>query len=243
MGDWSLREWISTVAGVATVLSFVFAVWWSLRSRERGPKASSASEGNARSVEVADCADTAMVVDSSGATVVRGDMHVRGYAVEDHERLVNERVAQTRSDLERAHQAELESLRVRIAALSAQRWNPESVRAIGDALSANDFERADRLLTETEDRHPEGHVGAGVGGVGADPQYADGGCRVEWEGGEGKRAHRGRRGGGRVGGEAVAERTGQSMGVERGRDGDQCPHRPYVRGVTLAPPDWRCTWW
>ena len=89
------------------------------------------------------------------AFVVQRDLNVNsGYAVHDHERIVKESVAEARADLERAHQAEVDALRTRIAALTEPEWDKHTVEAVQEALKAKDFDRAEALMEGMEKRPP-----------------------------------------------------------------------------------------
>ena len=93
-----------------------------------------------------------MVANSPGATVVQGDVHVHGYTAADVHRIVGERVAQSRAEVERAHAAKVEALRKEIAALQGSEWDAESLKEVQAALSAGDFDRAEKQLEEMEER-------------------------------------------------------------------------------------------
>ena len=151
--DWSVLDWIVAVGVLAGVVSAVGALWSLYRKRQHGAKASLETTGKARTAQVVESPQATVVMDSPGATVVQGDMHLHGYTAEDHQRIIGERVAQTRADLERAHQAKVDALRAELAMLRGPEWDAESVRAVEGALSASDFERAEDLLAEMEERH------------------------------------------------------------------------------------------
>ena len=101
--------------------------------------------------------NTSFVMDSPSALVVQRDLNVNpGYAVHEHERIVKERVAEARADLERAHQAEVDALRTRIAALTEPEWDKRTVEAVQEALKVKNFDHAEALMEGME----EGHLAA-----------------------------------------------------------------------------------
>ena len=154
MNDWSILEWIVAIAGIATIVGTGYALL-----RRTGSKANraSASGESARAVQVADSPDSTIVMDSPAAVVVRGNVHVMpGYPIDEHERIVNERVAETRADMERAHQAVVDALRAQIAALKEPEWDRETINAIHAAVSSGQFDRAEELMARLQ----EGHLGA-----------------------------------------------------------------------------------
>ena len=76
-----------------------------------------------------------------------------GYDVDKHERILEERVAQVRSDLERAHKAEVDALRAQIDTLTGPEWDREVLNAVDDALTAKRYDRAGELMAGMEQTH------------------------------------------------------------------------------------------
>ena len=153
MNDWNTLEWIGAMAGIATIVGTGYALL-----RRTGSKANraSASGERARAVQLADSPDSTIVMDSPAAVVVQGDLHVTpGYPAGEHERIVNERVAEARADMERAHQAEVDALRARIAAFTEPEWDRGTINAIQAAVTAGQFDRAEELMSRLEESHLE----------------------------------------------------------------------------------------
>ena len=153
MTDWSTLEWIGAIAGIATVLGTGYAL---LRRTRSEVNRASTSGANSRVAQVANSPDSTVLIDSPSAVVVRGDLHIEsGYAADEHERIVNERVAQARTDMERAHRAEIDLLRTRIAALTEPEWDRDTIEAVQEAVSADQFDRAEELMASLQETHLE----------------------------------------------------------------------------------------
>ena len=154
MNDWSTLEWLGAIAGIATVLGTIIAAYAFLRRNGSEPKGASASGDTARVAQVTNSPDTTIIADSPSAVVVRGDLHMApGYAVDEHERIVNQRVAQARTDMERAHRAEVEALRAQIAALTEPEWDKDTIEAVQEAVATDAFDRAEALMATLQDTH------------------------------------------------------------------------------------------
>ena len=127
-------------------------VWSSFRKRVAGGKASSESRGSARTTQVVDSPGAKVVEDAPGALVVQGDVHVHGYTGADIGRIVDERMARTRKEMERTHAKKVEALREEIAAQMDSTWDGQSLREVQAALSAGDLDRAETMLEKIEER-------------------------------------------------------------------------------------------
>ena len=124
-----------------TVVGAVATVWALFRRLNSEPTKSSASGQNARSTQVVNSPKSTIVTDSPSAIVVGRDLNLTsGYAVDEHERIVNQRIAESRADLERAYQAEIDALRTQIAALTEPEWDRHTVEAVQAALTAKRFD-------------------------------------------------------------------------------------------------------
>ena len=156
MSDWSTLQWIGAMAGIATVVGTVFAAYAVLRRTGTEANRTSAFGEGAHTAQVANSPDSTVIVDSPSALVVRGDLHIAsGYPADEHERIMNDRVSQARTDMERAHRAEVDALQVRIAALTEPEWDRETVEAIQAAVTADQFDRAEELMAELQQSHLE----------------------------------------------------------------------------------------
>ena len=156
MTDWNTLEWIGAIAGIATVLGTIIAASALLLRKGGKSNSASASGDSARTAQVIESPETTIITDSPSAVVVRGDLHVApGYAVDEHERIVKERVAKARTDMERVHRAEVEALRTRIAALTEPEWDRDTIEAIQAAVASDAFDHADALMARLQESHLE----------------------------------------------------------------------------------------
>ena len=154
MSDWSTLQWIGGIAGIATVVSTIFAGYALFRRPKTDTTQAPASEKDSRSAQVEKSPNSTIIMDSPSAVVVRGDLNVTsGYAVEEHKRIVGDRVAEVRADMERAHQAEVDALRAQIAALKEPEWDKDTIEAVQAALNAKQFDRAEELMAGMEESH------------------------------------------------------------------------------------------
>ena len=154
MNDWSTLEWIAAIAGVATVVGTMFAGYALFRRPKSGTTKASASGENSGLAQAISSPNSTALMQSPSSLVVQGDLNVSsGYAVDEHERIVKERVAEARADLERAHQAEVDALRSQIDALTEPDWDRDAVKAVDEALTAKQFDHAEKLMAEMEESH------------------------------------------------------------------------------------------
>ena len=154
MSDWGMLEWIGAIAGGASVIGTIFGGYALFRRPKTEATKASASGKNSRSAQVTNSPNSMIVMDSPSALVIQRDLIVNpGYAVHEHERIMKERVAETRADWERAHQAEVDALQAQIAALTEPEWDEHTVEAAQEALKANQFDRAEELMAEMEESH------------------------------------------------------------------------------------------
>lgn len=154
MSDWNTLQWIGALAGIATVVGTIFAVSAFFR-RHRSPTSHASAAGKkSPTVQTTGSKKSPVVTNSPGAVVIGGDLNLRpGYDIEEHERIVDERVAQVRSDLERAHEAEIDAVRARIDALIGPEWDRDVLNAVDDALNTKRYDRAGELMAEMEEAH------------------------------------------------------------------------------------------
>ena len=154
MSDWGMLEWIGAIAGGASVIGTIFGGYALFRRPQTEATKASASGKNSRSAQVTNSPNSMIGMDSPSALVIQRDLIVNpGYAVHEHERIMQERVAEARADLERAHQAEVDALQAQIAALTEPEWDEHTVEAAQEAVKANQFDRAEELMAEMEESH------------------------------------------------------------------------------------------
>ena len=167
MIDWSVQEWLTAVAAVATIVGILLTIYSLFRRTTKPDSQTRAStKASPNATVVAGSPHATVLTNSPGATIVHGDAinSVLGYSIEDHERIVNERVAQTREDLERAHQSEVNALQRKIDALSTETdVGVDAVRAVHAALSAEDYKRAQTLLAALEEAQIQGMARPALG--------------------------------------------------------------------------------
>ena len=161
MPDWTALEWLGAAAATATIVGAAFT-GYSLFRRTKGPNSQVQASSNASpgATVVAGSPHSTVVSNSPGATVVQGKVtnSTLGYSIEAHERIVHERVNQTREDLERAHRAEVDALLQKIDALTEPEFDLDAARAVHAALSARDYKRAQTLLAAMEETQTHSKV-------------------------------------------------------------------------------------
>lgn len=154
MSDWTILEWIGAVAGIAAVIGTGFAGGALLRQMRGATIETYASPQNSEVAQVVKSPHSTVLTHSPSSLVVQGDLNVTsGYAVDEHERIVKQRVAETRVDLERGHEAEADALRAQIEALTEPEWDRDILNAVNDALNAKQYDRAQELMAEMEESH------------------------------------------------------------------------------------------
>ena len=147
-------QWIAGLAGIATVVGTIFAAC-ALFRRPRNPTSQTSAAGRkSAAVQTTGSRNSPIVTNSPSAVVVGGDLNLKpGYDVNEHERILEKRVAQVRSDLERAHKAEVDALRTRINALSGPEWDKDILNAVDEALTAKRYDRAGELMAGMDQTH------------------------------------------------------------------------------------------
>ena len=190
MPDWSALEWLGAGAATASIVGVVFT-GYSLFRRTKGlnAQAQASSEASPGATVVAGSPHSTVVSNSPGATIVQGNVtdSTLGYSIEAHERIVHERVNETREDLERAHRAEVDALLQKIDALTEPEFDLDAARAVHAALSARDYKRAQTLLAAMEETqthskiHPALHTQVRIRTLRAETSLlnADAGAAVE----------------------------------------------------------------
>ena len=154
MSDWGMLEWIGAIAGGASVIGTIFGGYALFRRPKTEATKASASGKNSRLAQVTNSPNSMIVMDSPSALVIQRDLIVNpGYAVHEHERIMKERVAEVRANMERAHQAEVDALRAQIAALKEPEWDKDTIEAVQAALNTNQFDRAEELMARMEESH------------------------------------------------------------------------------------------
>ena len=149
MNGWSTLEWIAAISGIAAIIGTGFAAWSFFRQSKNDMTKASSSGDNSPVAKVANSPNSTVVMNSPSAVVVRGDVHVTSsFAADEHER-----ITEVRADMERAHQAEVAALRGQIDALTHPEWNRDVLNAVDDALNANQYDRAEKLMAEMEQDH------------------------------------------------------------------------------------------
>ena len=161
MPDWTALEWLGVGAAMATIVGAAFT-GYSLFRRTKGPNSQAQASSNASpgATVVAGSPHSTVVSNSPGATIVQGNVtnSTSGYSIEAHERIVHERVNQTRQDLERAHRAEVDALLQKIDALTEPEFDLDAARAVHAALSARDYKRTQTLLAAMEETQIQGKI-------------------------------------------------------------------------------------
>ena len=153
MSDWDTLEWIGVLGGIATIIAAVVAVCSFFRRRRDETNQASTSGANSPMSQAVNSSNSMIVTGSPSAVVVKGDLNITGYPVDEYERIVKERVVEVRADLERAHQAEVDALRAQIAALTEPEWDKDTIEAVETALAAKQFDRAEKLMAQMEEDH------------------------------------------------------------------------------------------
>jgi sortase (surface protein transpeptidase) len=112
MNDWNMLDWLVAFGVIASLFCAIFAGWSLFRRAKKSETIQSFASGkNSRLTQVQASPNSTIVMDSPSTVVVRGNLNITpGYDIDEHERIVNERVAQVRADIERAHQAEIDGL-------------------------------------------------------------------------------------------------------------------------------------
>ena len=155
MSEWTTLEWLAGVAAVVTIVTGVAAGYRRLRRSKPDKAATDAEITQSPESTVVEGSPGATVITHSPGTIVnQGSVTVSppGYSLADVERIVEERVTQTREDLERAHQAEIEALLLKIDSLTGTGFDLSTVKEVHDALTEEDFDRAETLLAAMEAR-------------------------------------------------------------------------------------------
>ena len=156
MSNWSTLEWIAALAGLASIVGTIFAGYALFRRTRNSTVQATAAEKSSTVTQTASD-NSPVVMNSPGAVVVTGNLNLRpGYDIQEHERILDKRVAQVRSDMERAHEAEVEALRSRIDALTAPEWDRNVLNAVDNALTAKRYDVAADLMEGMEESHLAG---------------------------------------------------------------------------------------
>ena len=156
MTEWTTLEWLAAIAAAVTIITGAVAGYRLLRRHKTTKDVTDARlTDSPESTIVGNSPAAAVITHSPGAIVNQGSLTLTspGYSLADHQRIVEERVTQTREDLERAHQAEIESLLLKIDSLTRSGFNFSAVKEVYDALTAKDFDRAETLLAGMEASH------------------------------------------------------------------------------------------
>ena len=155
MNDWNMLDWLVAFGVIASLVCAIFAGWSLFRRARKSETIQSFASGkNSRLTQVQASPNSTIVMDSPSTVVVRGNLNITpGYDINEHERIVNERVAQVRADIERAHQAEIDGLQAQLSALTEPEWDQNMIKAVQGALTEKRFDRAEELMAEIEETH------------------------------------------------------------------------------------------